>query len=221
MNHQSVISLFPSETERPRPNVLKIRQCEFVDSVFHLDKLPRDRRPQIAFAGRSNVGKSTLLNRLVGHRKMAKVSKSPGKTRSLNFFLVNERFYFVDLPGYGYAKVSAAKQHHWAETLGEYLLSRKSLAGLILLMDIRHPLKEYDRNMVHWCTHAELPVYVILNKSDKLSRGKAVASLLDVKRQLSEFPIEGIQLFSSLKRTGVDDALQQLCHWLELPYSKQ
>ena len=87
-------------------------------------------------------------------------------------------------------------------------------------MDIRHPLKEYDLNMVHWCANADLPVYVILNKSDKLSRGKASASLLEVKRKLSEFPIEGIQLFSSLKRSGVDDALKQLCHWLDLPYIK-
>jgi GTP-binding protein len=124
------------------------------------------------------------------------------------------------LPGYGYAKVSEAKQRHWAETLGQYLMSRESLAGVIILMDVRHPLKEYDRNMVHWCTSANLPVYVILNKADKLSRGKAGAALLDVKRKLAEFPIEGIQLFSSLKRTGVDDALQQLCHWLELPYSR-
>ena len=184
----------------------------FIKGAYTLKQLPDDTGVEVAFAGRSNVGKSSILNTLAGVKSLARTSKTPGRTQEINFFDLGNDRRLVDLPGYGYAKVSEAKQRHWAETLGEYLLSRKSLAGLILLMDIRHPLKEYDLNMVHWCTSAELPVYVILNKADKLSRGKAGASLLDVKRKLAEFPIEGIQLFSSLKRTGVDDALQQLCH---------
>ena len=192
----------------------------FIKGAYTLQQLPEDTGVEVAFAGRSNVGKSTILNTLAGVKSLARTSKTPGRTQEINFFDLGNDRRLVDLPGYGYAKVSEAKQRHWAETLGEYLLSRKSLVGLILLMDIRHPLKEYDRNMVHWCTHAELPVYVILNKADKLSKGKAGASLLDVKRKLADFPIEGIQLFSSLKRTGVDDALQQLCKWLDLPYSK-
>jgi GTP-binding protein len=190
----------------------------FIKGAYTLQQLPDDTGVEVAFAGRSNVGKSSILNTLAGVKSLARTSKTPGRTQEINFFDLGNDRRLVDLPGYGYAKVSEAKQRHWAETLGEYLLSRKSLAGLILLMDVRHPLKEYDRNMVHWCTSADLPVYVILNKSDKLSKGKAGASLLDVKRKLADFPIEGIQLFSSLKRTGVDDALQQLCHWLELPY---
>jgi GTP-binding protein len=192
----------------------------FIKGAYTLKQLPDDTGVEVAFAGRSNVGKSSILNTLAGVKSLARTSKTPGRTQEINFFDLGNDKRLVDLPGYGYAKVSAAKQRHWAETLSKYLISRQSLAGVILLMDIRHPLKEFDRNMVHWCTEAELPVYVILNKSDKLSRGKAGASLLDVKRKLSEFPIEGIQLFSSLKRTGVDDALQQLCHWLELPYSE-
>jgi GTP-binding protein len=192
----------------------------FIKGAYTLKQLPDDTGVEVAFAGRSNVGKSSILNTLAGVKSLARTSKTPGRTQEINFFDLGNDKRLVDLPGYGYAKVSEAKQRHWAETLGKYLISRQSLAGVILLMDIRHPLKEFDRNMVHWCTEAELPVYVILNKSDKLSRGKAGASLLDVKRKLSEFPIEGIQLFSSLKRTGVDDALQQLCHWLDLPYSK-
>ena len=192
----------------------------FIKGAYTLQQLPDDTGVEVAFAGRSNVGKSTILNTLAGVKSLARTSKTPGRTQEINFFDLGNDRRLVDLPGYGYAKVSEAKQRHWAETLGEYLLSRKSLSGLVLLMDVRHPLKEYDRNMVHWCTSAELPVYVILNKADKLSRGKAGASLLDVKRKLADFPIEGIQLFSSLKRTGVDEALQQLCHWLELPYSK-
>jgi GTP-binding protein len=195
-------------------------QPTFIKGAYTLQQLPEDTGIEVAFAGRSNVGKSTILNTLAGVKSLARTSKTPGRTQEINFFDLGNDRRLVDLPGYGYAKVSEAKQRHWAETLGEYLLSRKSLVGLILLMDIRHPLKEYDRNMVHWCTHAELPVYVILNKADKLSKGKAGASLLDVKRKLADFPIEGIQLFSSLKRTGVDDALQQLCKWLDLPYSK-
>ena len=195
-------------------------QPTFIKGAYTLQQLPEDTGVEVAFAGRSNVGKSTILNTLAGVKSLARTSKTPGRTQEINFFDLGNDRRLVDLPGYGYAKVSEAKQRHWAETLGEYLLSRKSLVGLILLMDIRHPLKEYDRNMVHWCTHAELPVYVILNKADKLSKGKAGASLLDVKRKLADFPIEGIQLFSSLKRTGVDDALQQLCKWLDLPYSK-
>ena len=190
----------------------------FIKGAYTLQQLPDDTGIEVAFAGRSNVGKSSILNTLAGVKSLARTSKTPGRTQEINFFDLGNSRRLVDLPGYGYAKVSEAKQRHWAETLGEYLLTRKSLVGLILLMDIRHPLKEYDRNMVHWCTHAKMPVYVILNKADKLSRGKAGASLLEVKRKLADFPIEGIQLFSSLNRTGVDEALQQLCSWLDLPY---
>ena len=192
-------------------------QPTFIKGAYTLQQLPEDTGIEVAFAGRSNVGKSTILNTLAGVKSLARTSKTPGRTQEINFFDLGNDRRLVDLPGYGYAKVSEAKQRHWAETLGEYLLTRNSLAGLILLMDIRHPLKEYDRNMVHWCTHAERPVYVILNKADKLSRGKAGATLLEIKQKLAEFPIEGIQLFSSLNRTGVDEALQLLCRWLELP----
>ncbi|HEC26862.1 MAG TPA: YihA family ribosome biogenesis GTP-binding protein [Gammaproteobacteria bacterium] len=194
-------------------------QPTFIKGAYTLQQLPDDTGVEVAFAGRSNVGKSSTLNTLAGVKSLARTSKTPGRTQEINFFDLGNDRRLVDLPGYGYAKVSETRQHHWAETLGEYLLSRKSLVGLILLMDIRHPLKEFDRNMVHWCTHAGLPVYVILNKADKLSRGKASASLLDVKQKLAKFPIDGIQLFSSLKHTGVDEALQKLCNWLELPYS--
>lgn len=189
----------------------------FIKGAYTLSQLPEDNGIEVAFAGRSNVGKSSTLNTLAGVKSLARTSKTPGRTQEINFFDLGQDRRLVDLPGYGYAKVSVAKKRHWTKTLGEYLLIRESLKGLILLMDIRHPLKEFDRNMVHWCTNANLPVYVILNKADKLSNGKARASLLDVKRQLAEYPIEGIQLFSSLKRTGVDEALQQLCKWLELP----
>ena len=195
-------------------------QPTFIKGAYTLQQLPDDDGIEVAFAGRSNVGKSTILNTLAGVKSLARTSKTPGRTQEINFFDLGNNRRLVDLPGYGYAKVSEAKQRHWADTLGEYLLGRKSLAGLLLLMDARHPLKEFDRNMVTWCANAEIPVYIILNKADKLSRGKAGASLLDVKRRLADVPIEGIQLFSSLNRTGVDEALEQLCRWLDLPYSK-
>ncbi|NOY16723.1 MAG: YihA family ribosome biogenesis GTP-binding protein [Gammaproteobacteria bacterium] len=195
-------------------------QPTFIKGAYTLQQLPNDTGVEVAFAGRSNVGKSSTLNTLAGVKSLARTSKTPGRTQEINFFDLGNDRRLVDLPGYGYAKVSEAKQRHWAVTLDEYLLSRESLVGLVLLMDIRHPLKKFDRNMVHWCTHAGLPVYIILNKADKLSRGKANANLLDVKQKLDKFHIDGIQLFSSLNRTGVDEALQKLCDWLGLPYGK-
>jgi len=192
----------------------------FIKGAYTLQQLPEDEGIEVAFAGRSNVGKSSTLNTLAGVKSLARTSKTPGRTQEINFFDLGNNRRLVDLPGYGYAKVSEAKQRHWADTLGEYFLGRKSLVGVVLLMDVRHPLKEYDRNMAHWCAEAEIPVYVLLNKADKLSRGKAGASLLDVKSKLTDVPVEGIQLFSSLKRTGVDDALEQLCNWLDLPYER-
>lgn len=203
MNHQSVISLFPSEMERRRPNVLKIRQCEFVDSVFHLDKLPRDRRPQIAFAGRSNVGKSTLLNRLVGHRKMAKVSKSPGKTRSLNFFLVNERFYFVDLPGYGYARVSKTERASWGKLIEGYLHGSEPLAGLVLLLDCRREPSGEDHQLLSWLNESQLPTLIVVTKADKLSRDRVNRKLRQVE---SELGLPSIA-FSSVSGEGKNELL--------------
>jgi GTP-binding protein len=193
-------------------------QPTFIKGAYKLSQLPGDSGVEIAFAGRSNVGKSSALNVLTGVKSLARTSKTPGRTQEINFFDLGDDRRLVDLPGYGYAKVSEAKQRHWGETLGTYLLSRQSLAGLILLMDVRHPLKNYDQQMVDWCVHAQLPVYIILNKADKLSRGKANATLNEVRRKLADIPIiEGIQLFSSLKRSGVEQAVKQLCRWLEMP----
>ena len=127
----------------------------FIKGAYTLQQLPEDNGIEVAFAGRSNVGKSSTLNTLAGVKSLARTSKTPGRTQEINFFDLGHDRRLVDLPGYGYAKVTEAKQRHWAETLGEYLLTRKSLAGVVLLMDIRHPLKEDDRNMVHWCTEAD------------------------------------------------------------------
>jgi GTP-binding protein len=183
--------------------VLKIKQCEFVGSFFALDKTPRDRRIEIAFAGRSNVGKSTLLNHLVGQRKMAKVSNTPGKTRSLNFFSINEKFYFVDLPGYGYAKVPKTERASWAKLVEGYLKTSEHLCGLVFLLDCRREPNEDDFQMLEWLADNRLPAIVVVTKTDKLNRDKARRKVKQVEEQLGLPTIE----FSSLARVGKNQLL--------------
>jgi GTP-binding protein len=144
----------------------------FVGSFFSMDQLPRDGRPEIAVAGRSNVGKSSLLNRLLGSRKLAKVSSTPGKTRSLNYFLANDRFYFVDLPGYGYARVPLAVKEQWGKLMEAYLTGSENLVGLLLLLDSRRDPTPEDFQLIDWLAERELPVLVALTKADKLTRDK-------------------------------------------------
>jgi GTP-binding protein len=151
---------------------VKPMDCQFVGSFYKYAQLPKDNRPQVAFAGRSNVGKSSLLNRLTGHKKLAKTSNTPGKTRSLNFYLVNDRFYFVDLPGYGYAKVSKTERAGWARLIEEYLERSERLAGLVVLLDCRRELTEHDSRLFDWLARKELPGVAIVTKADKLSRDK-------------------------------------------------
>lgn len=162
----------------------RITTCEFAGSFYNPDRFPRDSRPQIAFAGRSNVGKSTLLNTLVGRRKLAKVSSEPGKTRSVNFYLVNNRFYFVDLPGYGYAKVSQKVRQSWQKLIADYLTVSTTLTGLILLLDCRRDLTPEDLQLVEWVSHRKLPVLAVITKIDKLNRDKTKRKVQQVETQL-------------------------------------
>jgi GTP-binding protein len=147
-------------------------ECEFVGSFFDLKSLPKDRLPHVAIAGRSNVGKSSLFNKLVGSKKMAKVSSTPGKTRSLNFFRMNRNFYIVDLPGYGYAKVSKKIQKDWGKLLENYLTDSEKLIGLVLLLDCRREPTEEDRQLADWLAERGLPVLIVMTKTDKLTRDK-------------------------------------------------
>jgi GTP-binding protein len=156
----------------------------FVGSFFSMDQLPADRRPEIAVAGRSNVGKSSLLNRLLGSRKLAKVSSTPGKTRSLNFFLVDEKFYFVDLPGYGFARVPVAVKEEWTRLIEAYLTTGKHLVGLLLLLDCRRDLTNDDLKMIQWLAERELPVLIALTKVDKLTRDKTNRKVKLLEREL-------------------------------------
>ena len=151
---------------------MEIRSAAFLDSVHRLDRLPADGRPEVAFAGRSNVGKSSLLNRLLGRRNLVKVSSRPGKTQALNFFLVNDAFYVVDLPGYGFARVSLAVQRQWRRLIGGYLEGRRELACVVLLVDIRHPVKQNDLEVFTWLRRLGRRVLLVYTKTDKLGRGQ-------------------------------------------------
>jgi GTP-binding protein len=181
-------------------------QAKFINSSPHLSDTPPDQGMEVAFAGRSNAGKSSAINTLTRQHGLARISKTPGRTQMLNFFEINERQRFVDLPGYGYAKVPLAVKKKWHELMETYLTSRKSLCAIILVMDVRHPLTEFDWQMIAWCEHTGLPLHVLLTKADKLNYGAAKNTLLQVQKELqnTHFPLT-IQLFSALKKTGIDE----------------
>lgn len=190
---------------------------QFLTSAARLSQAPVDEGHEVAFAGRSNAGKSSALNVISGHKGLARTSKTPGRTQLINFFEVTPEARLVDLPGYGYAKVPPEVKAQWQRHLTAYLEQRQSLTGLILLMDVRHPLTDFDRQMLGWCQSARLPVHVLLTKADKLKRGAAQNTLLKVKRELSGLhPDASVQLFSALDGSGLDAARARLAAWLEL-----
>lgn len=186
-------------------------QAKFIKSSPHLSDTPSDEGREVAFAGRSNAGKSSAINTLTNQNSLARISKTPGRTQMLNFFAINDGQRFVDLPGYGYAKVPEEIKKKWHLLMENYLTSRQSLCGIVLVMDIRHPLTEFDWQMVEWCQHKHLALHILLTKTDKLTYGAAKTTLLQVKKELKEvdFPVT-IQLFSSLKKVGIDDVHQAL-----------
>jgi len=191
------------------------RNATFVLSAHELGDLPPPGAPEVAFAGRSNAGKSSAINALAHHNRLAFVSKTPGRTQLINFFRLAGGALLVDLPGYGYARVPAATQRHWEEVLSGYLQTRKSLRGLVLVMDVRHPLTPLDETMLAWFRPTGKPVHVLLTKADKLSHGAAEATLRRVRSRLAELaPNFSAQLFSALKRTGIEAAEQALGPWL-------
>lgn len=193
-------------------------QAKFINSAPNLKHAPPDHGLEIAFAGRSNAGKSSALNTLTRQNALARISKTPGRTQMLNFFGINERQRFVDLPGYGFATAPLAVKQQWQKAIEEYLNRRKSLCGIVLVMDVRHPLSEFDWQMLQWCEHAGLPVHILLTKADKLNFGAAKNALLQVQKELSGAPIPlSVQLFSSLKKNGVDEAHEALDHLFARP----
>ena len=193
------------------------RQASFLVSAAKLSQAPPDSGFEVAFAGRSNAGKSTAINVLCDQKSLARTSKTPGRTQLLNFFALDDTRRLVDLPGYGYAKVSVNIKQAWQGSLAQYLEQRQCLRGLMLMMDVRHPLKPYDLQMLEWSRHIHLPVHVLLTKADKLKRGPATNNLLKVRKELTEMDADfSVQLFSSLKRQGVAEAHQVLNCWFNL-----
>ncbi len=192
-------------------------QVKFLISASKLSQTPADDGIEVAFAGRSNAGKSSALNTLCQQKSLARTSKTPGRTQLLNFFAVDETRRLVDLPGYGFAKVSEQIKLQWQDTLADYLENRHSLRGVILLVDVRHPLKEFDRQMLQWSSQINRPVHILLTKADKLSHGAAANSLQQIRKEIAPFgEMVSVQLFSSLKRQGIDQAHAVLDEWLEL-----
>lgn len=184
--------------------------AKFFITVDNYKDLPQS-QGEVAFVGRSNCGKSSLINSLTNQKKLAFTSKTPGRTQHINFFDFNENLFLVDLPGYGYAKVSESKKKHWEELLNKYFEARKELLGMILIMDIRHPLKDLDFKMIDFFKYSKKPIHIVLNKSDKLSREKQKASYNKVKDVLfKQYSNISIQLFSSLKKTGVIELKETL-----------
>ena len=193
------------------------RGATFCLTAHHLADLPPPLGPEIAFAGRSNAGKSSAINALADHHRLAFVSKTPGRTQQINFFSLPGGAFLVDLPGYGYAKVQRELRAHWEQLLSTYLQTRASLFGMVLIMDARHPLTPLDVQMLDWFAASRKPVHVLLTKSDKLSRAEAQQTLRAVRARLHTYADNfTAQLFSSLKKQGVDEAEETIAAWLGL-----
>ena len=198
------------------------QKATFITGAHNLSQLPSDEGIEVAFAGRSNSGKSSAINRITGQKSLARTSKTPGRTQQINYFSLDETRHIVDLPGYGYAKVSEKVKRHWQQTLEAYLRTRKSLRGLVLMMDIRHPFNDFDSQMIAWCQHTGMPLHILLTKADKLGRGAGGNVLQQVRQVLSkeygverEHPWATVQLFSALKGIGVEEAWQKLDDWFD------
>ena len=191
-----------------------LRAARYLKSVHELAQLPPDSQLEVAIAGRSNAGKSSAINAIVDQNALARTSKTPGRTQQLVYFQVAPGRHLVDLPGYGYAKVPPALREHWEGLLDAYFTGREALAGLVVVMDIRHPLKDYDRQMLDYGSARGLPCLVLLTKADKLPRGQQSKALLEVRRALGAFA--SVQLFSAESKLGVNEARALLAHWLAL-----
>ncbi len=190
------------------------QNTHFITSAPDIRHLPEDEGVEIAFAGRSNAGKSSALNRLTNQKSLAKTSKTPGRTQLINLFKVDEGCHIVDLPGYGFAQVPVEMKNKWQKSLGEYLQKRECLKGLVVLMDIRHPMKDLDQQMIFWAIDSRIPVQVLLTKADKLKSGARKQTLLKVRKQVETFGGDvSVDVFSSLKGLGVDQLRAKLDTW--------
>ncbi|MDT8319902.1 MAG: ribosome biogenesis GTP-binding protein YihA/YsxC [Xanthomonadales bacterium] len=189
------------------------RQAEYVISAHTLKQLPADSGYEVAFAGRSNAGKSSAINALTTQKSLARTSKTPGRTQQIVIFSVGENRRIADLPGYGYAKVPEKLRAHWRHVMQLYFNQRQSLRGVVLVMDIRHPMREFDEQMLRWCSQSAVPCHVLLTKADKLNRGPAQAALHQVRQNLP--PGSSAQVFSAKKNDGLQELIAQLNDWFE------
>ena len=195
---------------------IKYRTAQFLTSAEKLSQCPADEGFEVAFAGRSNAGKSSAINTLTDNSKLARTSKTPGRTQLLNFFSLDEQRRLVDLPGYGYAKVPEAMKLKWQRHLSEYLQQRQCLRGLVLVMDIRHPLQDYDTTLLQWAADCELPVHILLTKADKLKPNAARNQIMQIKKLLAAQPGQiSVQAFSSLKKQGIAELETILNQWYQ------
>ena len=193
---------------------INFSQTCFQTSAVTLEDCPAGSAAEVAFAGRSNAGKSSAINSITGVPRLARISKTPGRTQLINFFLIEENKYLIDLPGYGYAKVPLETKDKWQFELERYLRRREALVGLILLSDIRHPLKKFDQMMIEWSKQSDLPLHLLLTKADKLKRVAAQNTLLKVEKELADFDNVSVQLFSALRHVGIDSTRKVLTDWL-------
>ena len=193
------------------------QNMKFMLSAVRMSDAPADEGWEVAFAGRSNAGKSSGLNALASQNNLARTSKTPGRTRELNYFELDPQRRIVDLPGYGYAKVSRQMQNQWRRLLDDFLQTRQSLRGILVFMDIRHPLTDFDLQLIDWCEYRQLPLHILLTKADKLGYGAAKSTLLNVQREIQPATMPATaQTFSALKKTGLDQAYEVLDSWFQL-----
>lgn len=201
--------------QNPEASAPNYRQAQFLTSASKVSQCPADEGWEVAFAGRSNAGKSSAINSLTDNKKLARTSRTPGRTQLINFFALTDTQRLVDLPGYGYAKVPMAIKQAWNKQLENYLRQRESLRGMILLMDSRHPMQPFDEQMLGWALQAYMPVHILLTKSDKMKKGPAKSTLLKLREQLGEHKeLVSVQLFSALKHTGHKELTAVLDTWL-------
>jgi len=196
---------------------LDYRKAQFLISAEKLTQCPEDAGFEVAFAGRSNAGKSSAINTLTDNKKLARTSKTPGRTQLINFFSLDEERRLVDLPGYGYAKVSNSVKTHWQALLGSYLENRKALKGIVLLMDIRHPIKPFDEMILNWAIGGSVRTHILLSKSDKVNQQTKQKTLNEVRKAYSIYQdLISVQTFSSLKKQGIDQVKSRLAEWLDI-----
>lgn len=192
-----------------------LTQARFLKSAATVQDFPADMGAEVAFCGRSNAGKSSTINALCGQNNLARTSKTPGRTQLINFFKLDGDSRLVDLPGYGYAKAPAKAQQRWQSLMESYLIHRHTLCGLILLMDIRHPLTEIDWKMIRWSEHYQLPLYILLTKADKVNKNNLVKTLTKVTADIEQQGFNsGTQAFSATKRMGITQAQEKISVWL-------